>query len=92
MRIQVAYDSDGRILTAIPSANENSGTTMHIVQQSGANVGHFDVPREFEGNEFRDFVHLVKVDTVTMQLTAADPGLLALIFRAPSRAGGDTVT
>lgn len=68
MRVQVVYDSDGRILTAVPHADGDSQPTVNAVPQPGANVGHFDVPAEFEGKEFHDFMHLVKVDTATTRL------------------------
>jgi hypothetical protein len=77
MRIQVAYDSDGRIMAAVPNADGDSELAAHVASESGASVGHFDVPAEFEGKKFHDFIHLVKVDTAAMRLTATSDDLLS---------------
>jgi hypothetical protein len=66
MKIQVAYDLDGRILAAAPQAGTKSG--MHVGAQPGSEVADLDVPAEFEGKHLREFLHLLRVDAVGKRL------------------------
>ena len=70
MKIQVAYDVQGRILTAVPRAGTTSGPTVSLAPQQGSEVAEFDVPKEFEGKHFREFLHLLRVDTQGKRLAA----------------------
>lgn len=72
MRIRAAYDRDGRILTAIPVDDENSEPTVHMGEKLGADIAEFTVPSEFEGKKFHEFVHLLRVETVSMRLVIKD--------------------
>ena len=74
MKLQVAYDSQGRILTVVPRAITKSGPTVSVEPRDGAEIGEFDVPKEFEGNQLNEFVHLLRVDTKGKRLIAGTKG------------------
>jgi hypothetical protein len=63
MKIQVAYDMHGRILTAASRAGTKSGPTVSLAPHQGAEVADFDVPEEFEGKHLSEFLHLLRIDT-----------------------------
>jgi hypothetical protein len=63
MKIQAAYNSDGRIVTAVPLTDESSAPSIRIAEKAGVHVAEFDVPTEFEGKKFHEFLHLLRVDT-----------------------------
>ena len=68
MKIQAAYNSDGRIVTAVPITDENSAPALRIAEKAGVDVAEFEVPTEFEEKKFHEFLHLLRVDTATMRL------------------------
>jgi hypothetical protein len=61
MKVHIAYDSDGRILTAVPRTG--AGPTVSAEAKQGVEVGDFDVPEGFEGKHLREFLHLLRIDT-----------------------------
>ena len=70
MKIHVAYDVQGRILTAVPRAGATAGPTVSLGPKQGAEVADFDVPEEFAGKHLREFLHLLRVDTKGKRLVA----------------------
>jgi len=68
MKIQAAYSSDGRIVTAVPLIDQNSAPALRIAEKAGVDVAEFDVPTEFEGKKFYEFLHLLRVDTGNKRL------------------------
>jgi hypothetical protein len=68
MTIHLAYDANGNILTAVPRTGSASGPTLTIAPQHGAEIGDFDVPEEFVGKQFHEFMHLLRVDTTAKRL------------------------
>lgn len=69
MKIQVVYDTHGRILTAVSRAG--AGPTANSAPKQGVEVGDFDVPAEFEGKQFSEIAHLLRIDTKGKRLVAA---------------------
>jgi hypothetical protein len=74
MKIHVAYDAHGRILTAVSRAATERGPMVHIAPQHGAEIADFDLPKEFEGKHPREFLHLLRVDTKNKRLTKTVKG------------------
>lgn len=68
MKIHLAYDANGTILTAVPRTGATSGRTLSIAPQPGAEIADFDAPEEFAEKQFHEFVHLLRVDTKTKRL------------------------
>ncbi len=66
MKVHVAYDTNGRILTAV--ARAGAGPTVSAEAKQGVEVGDFDVPAEFEGKRLREFLHLLRIDTKAKRL------------------------
>jgi hypothetical protein len=70
MKVQIAYDVEGRVLTALPRAGTKSEPKkISAGAPQGAQVGEFDIPKEFEGKHLHEFVHLLRVDVTSTRLT-----------------------
>jgi hypothetical protein len=72
MKIHVAYDVQGRILTAVSRAG-GPGPTVSSADREGVEIADFDVPEDFEGKHLREFLHLVRVDTRAKRLVIDHP-------------------
>jgi hypothetical protein len=71
MKIHVAYDLNGRILAAILQQGPDSDPRVHFRPRSGANIGEFDVPPEFEGKRLHEFLASLSVNHTEKQLVVA---------------------
>jgi hypothetical protein len=73
MKIHVAYDKEGRILTAV-SREDASGPYVTSQEQQGLELADFETPRELGGKRFRELpVNDVRVDTVAKRLVVNHP-------------------
>jgi hypothetical protein len=74
MQLHVAYDAQGRILTAVLLVSAGSAPTLSIGPKQGTEIADLDIPKEFEGKPLSDFVHLLRVDVKAKRLVAGTKG------------------
>jgi len=65
MKLRVAYNGHGKILTA----SEGGSQADQIAPSPGVTVAEFDVPTKFEKAKLEDFVHRLHVDVPQKRLT-----------------------
>jgi hypothetical protein len=73
MKLHLAYDTQGRILAAVPRPGPGAGPSLSLPAQAGAEVADFDPPAEFAGKHPREFLHRLRVDIKSKRLVVA-PG------------------
>jgi hypothetical protein len=68
MKLNVAYDKNGRIVAAAEAGSRPAGDRP--IAPSGMSVAELDVPSEFHGKKFTDYVHRLHVDVAGKKLVA----------------------
>jgi hypothetical protein len=63
MKLNVAFNEQGKILAAAEEGADQPA------EMPGVTVAELDVPREFEGREALEFMHLLRVDVRGRKLT-----------------------
>jgi hypothetical protein len=57
-KLHVAYDAEGRII----SASDSTSRLPLPAESKGVQVGEFEVPSKFHDRKAREYAHLLKVD------------------------------
>jgi hypothetical protein len=66
MKLHVAYDQNGRIVGAAEVDPKGAGDKP--VAQPGVSVAELDVPKEFHGKNFSEYLHHLHVDVGARKL------------------------
>jgi hypothetical protein len=66
MKLNIAYDQNGRIIAAAEVGPKEAGD--QIAAQPGVSVAELEVPKEFDGQKLSDYVHRLDVDVGARKL------------------------